>query len=151
VGPDGAGVFVERFWNAVNTPVFDEHGKLRCIHHVSIEVTEQMRAEQALQLSRREALDAAAQAEAGRARLGAVLEAAPVGIMMVDAGGKVLESNAAHDALWCRSAPPRQAPIGFPEWKGWWADGSGRHGQPVGPDEWPLAQALLGNTQAHQL
>ena len=151
MGPGGAEVFVERFWNAVNTPVFDEQGKLRCIYHVSIEVTEQKRAEEALRLSQREALDAAAQAEAGRARLSAVLEAAPVGIMMVDGSGKVLESNAAHDSLWCRSAPPKHAPIGFPDWKGWWADGSERHGQPVAPDDWPLAQALLGKPQAHQL
>ncbi|MEN3274928.1 MAG: hypothetical protein V7631_718 [Massilia sp.] len=151
VAANGTEVFVERFWNAVNTPIFDEQGKLRCIHHVTIEVTEQKRAEEALQQSRREALDAALQAEAGRARLSAVLEAAPVGIMMVDSSGRVLESNAAHDALWCRSSLPKNTPIGFPEWRGWWADGSERHGQPVGADEWPLAQALRGNAQAHQL
>ena len=151
VAADGTEVFVERFWNAVNTPIFDEHGKLRCIYHVTIEVTEQKRAEEALRQSRREALDAALQAEAGRARLSAVLEAAPVGIMMVDSRGRVLESNAAHDALWCRSSLPKNTPIGFPEWRGWWADGSERHGQQVGADEWPLAQALRGNAQAHQL
>jgi signal transduction histidine kinase/ActR/RegA family two-component response regulator len=151
IGAHGEEVFVERFWNAVNTPIFAEDGSLLCIYHVTIEVTEQKRAEEALRLSRHEALEAALQAEAGHARLNAVLQAAPVGIMMVDTDGKVLESNAAHDALWSRSALPKNARIDFSEWKGWWADGSERHGQPVAPDEWPLAQALRGTPQAHAL
>jgi signal transduction histidine kinase len=48
VKEDGTEVFVERFWNAVNTPIFDENGALLCIYHVTIEVTEQKRAEEAL-------------------------------------------------------------------------------------------------------
>ena len=151
IGEDGAEIFVERFWNAVNTPIFDAQGKLLCIHHVTIDVTDQKRAEEALQLSRHEALDAARQAEAGRARLKGVLEAAPVGITMIASNGDVLESNAAHQALWGRSALPKNAPIDFSEWRGWWADGSQRHGQPVAAGEWPLAQALRGTSQAHQL
>jgi signal transduction histidine kinase/ActR/RegA family two-component response regulator len=151
IGADGEEVFVERFWNAVNTPIFGRDGALLCIYHVTIEVTEQKRAEEALRLSRHAALEAALQAEAGHARLNAVLQAAPVGIMMVDTEGKVLESNAAHDALWSRSALPKNTRIDFSEWKGWWADGSERHGQPVAPDEWPLVQALRGTPQAHAL
>ena len=151
IGADGAEVFVERFWNAVNTPVFDQQGKLRCICHVTTDVTKQKQAEEALRLSQREALDAAAQAEAGRMRLKAVLEAAPVGITMVSSNGEVLETNTAHEALWCRSALPPDVPLDFSEWRGWWADGSERHGQPVAPGDWPLAQALQGVTQSHRL
>ncbi|MEW6370363.1 MAG: ATP-binding protein [Pseudomonadota bacterium] len=150
-GPDGSEVFVERFWNATNTPIFDAAGKLLCIYHATIEVTEQKRAEEALRLSRREALAAAREAEAGRARLGAVLQAAPVGIVLADANGKVLESNAAHDALWCRHCLPAGRPLDFSEWKGWWADGSARHGQPVAGGEWPLALALRGETSEPHL
>ncbi|XYJ09572.1 PAS domain-containing hybrid sensor histidine kinase/response regulator [Telluria sp. B2] len=150
-GPDGVEQFVERFWNATSTPIFDAAGQLLCIHHVTIEVTEQKRAEEALRLSRREALAAAREAEAGRARLGAVLQAAPVGIVMADANGKVLESNAAHDALWCRHGLPSSRPLDFAEWKGWWADGSARHGQPVAGGEWPLALALRGETSEPHL
>ena len=150
-GPDGKEVFVERFWNATNTPIFDAAGKLLCIYHVTIEVTAQKKAEEALRLSRREALEAARQAEAGRARLDAVLQAAPVGIVLADASGRVLESNAAHDALWCRDCPPADKPLDFAEWKGWWADGSARHGQPVLDDEWPLALALHGQTSEPHL
>ena len=149
--PDGSEVFVERFWNATNTPIFDAAGKLLCIYHATIEVTEQKRAEEALLLSRREALAAAREAEAGRARLGAVLQAAPVGIVLADAHGKVLESNAAHDALWCRHCLPAGRPLDFAEWKGWWADGSARHGQPVESGEWPLALALRGETSEPHL
>ena len=33
----------------------------------------------------------------------------------------------------------------YAEWKGWWADGSGKHGQPLGQDEWAMSQALAGD------
>ena len=149
--PDGREVFVERFWSVTNTPIFAADGSLCCIQHVSIEVTARKQAEEALLLSRREALDAARQAEAERARLGAVLQAAPVGIVLADTRGKVIESNAAHDALWCRHCEPGAAPLDFAEWKGWWADGSARHGQALAADEWPLAAALRGEPSAHHL
>jgi PAS domain S-box-containing protein len=151
IDENGEEVFVERFWNAVNTPIFSEDGMLQCIYHVTIEVTEQKRAEEALRLSQREALDAALQAEAERARLNAVLQAAPVGIMIADSSGKVLGSNTAHDLLWSRNALEKNTYIDFSEWKGAWADGSERHGQPVAPGEWPLAQALRGISQTHAL
>lgn len=151
INVDGSEVFVERFWDAVNTPIFDEHGALLCIYHVTMEVTERKRAEEALRLSQQEALVAAREAEAGHARLNAVLQAAPVGIMMADTKGHVLESNAAHDALWRRSSLRKDTCIDFSEWKGWWADGSERHGRLLTPDEWPLVQALRGSPQAHGL
>jgi PAS domain S-box-containing protein len=66
VSPDGAEHFVERYWNAVNTPIFGDDGKLLCIHHVAIEVTEQKRAEEALRVSEQRALTAARQAQAER-------------------------------------------------------------------------------------
>ncbi len=149
--PDGREVFVERLWSVTNTPVFDADGSLRCIQHVSIEVTARKQAEEALLLSRRDAVEAARRAEAERARLGAVLQAAPVGIVLADAGGKVIESNAAHDALWRRHCEPGAAPLDFAEWKGWWADGSARHGQALAASEWPLAAALRGEPSAHHL
>ena len=151
IAGDGSEIFVERFWSAVNTPIFDGAGKLLCIYHTTIEVTEQKRAEEALRLSQREAQEAALQAEAGRARLSAVLDAAPVGIIMADTDGRALESNAAHDALWCRRELRKSVPLNFADWKGWWADGSERHGRRVEPAEWPLAQALRGEARANEL
>jgi len=110
IRPDGSVVFVERFWSVTNTPIFAAEGKLLCIHHASIEVTGRKRTEEALLLSRREAVAAARQAETGRARLGAVLQAAPVGIVLADADGKVLDANTAHDALWGRHCSAGDAP-----------------------------------------
>jgi len=151
IRPDGSVVFVERFWSVTNTPIFAADGKLLCIHHASIEVTGRKRTEEALLLSRREAVAAARQAETGRARLGAVLQAAPVGIVLADAHGKVLDANTAHDALWGRHCSAGDAPLDFSEWRGWWADGSARHGQALAAGEWPLAAALRGEPSAHHL
>jgi PAS domain S-box-containing protein len=151
VGPDGAEHFVERYWNAVNTPIFGDDGKLLCIHHVAIEVTEQKRAEEALRVSEQRALTAARQAQAESAGLEAVLHAVSVGIMMSGVDSRVLHVNPEHDRLWGRTGLHEGQMLDFGEWKGWWADGSARHGNPVRPDEWPLARALRGLETAHQL
>lgn len=36
----GEPYFEERYWSAVNTPIYDEHDKLVCISHTTIDVTE---------------------------------------------------------------------------------------------------------------
>lgn len=46
--PNGEKIFEERFWNATNTPIFDESGALICIYHTTIEVTKEVRAQMAL-------------------------------------------------------------------------------------------------------
>jgi PAS domain S-box-containing protein len=142
--PDGREYFVERFWNAINTPIFDDAGELLCILHVTIEVTEQKRAEEA-------AMEAAREAEAGRARLDAVLQSVSVGIMMADVNGNLLHANPEHARLWGRSQPLTNGRLCFDEWRGWWADGGERHGQRVKPGEWPLSRAFAGEASSHQL
>jgi diguanylate cyclase (GGDEF)-like protein/PAS domain S-box-containing protein len=49
--PDGTKRFEERYWNAVNTPIFDSHGQLICVSHITIDVTKQTLAETALRQS----------------------------------------------------------------------------------------------------
>ena len=49
--PDGSEQYEERFWDASNTPIFDEHGQLSYILHLSTEVTEQVHTEKALRKS----------------------------------------------------------------------------------------------------
>jgi hypothetical protein len=44
---DGSQRYEERFWSATNTPIFDENGRLVCISHRTIDVTEQKRASDA--------------------------------------------------------------------------------------------------------
>ena len=66
VMPDGREVFVERFWSVTNTPIYAADGSVCCIQHVSVDVSARKQTEEALLLSRREALEASRQAEAGQ-------------------------------------------------------------------------------------
>lgn len=86
---------------------------------------------------------AARLADAERRRLNAVLEAAPVGITVADADGALLLINPENERIWGKS-PVSKTVDEYREWKGWWADGSERHGRRVEPYEWALARALAG-------
>jgi PAS domain S-box-containing protein len=83
-------------------------------------------------------------AENEQRRLQAVLDAAPVGICLVDQDGKVLLANAANRQIWGEH-PQAHSVDAYGPWKGWWADGSGRSGQPLGRSEWAIARALGGD------
>jgi PAS domain S-box-containing protein len=50
-GPDGKEVFEERYWSAVNTPIFDDSGVLTCISHRTRDVTELWRMQETLRRS----------------------------------------------------------------------------------------------------
>lgn len=49
--PGGEVTYEERFWNASNTPIFDQDGQLVCILHTTIDVTKEVNAEAALRQS----------------------------------------------------------------------------------------------------
>lgn len=85
-----------------------------------------------------------------RLRLNAVLEAAPVGIGMADPQGRVLLTNSENRRIWGNHAPAHRVED-YGEWKGWWADGSERHGQPLQAHEWGLARALAGEEQVRDV
>jgi signal transduction histidine kinase len=142
--PNGVVVFEERFWSASNTPIFDQDGKMACIYHATVEITKQVQAETALRKSELQAIEAARQADAERHRLDAVLEAAPVGIAVADANGALQLINPKNKQIWGVTLPLSKNVDEYQEWKGWWADGSPRHGRRVEPYEWPLARALAG-------
>jgi PAS domain S-box-containing protein len=38
--PDGSKTYEERYWSAVSTPIFDEDGRLTCISHSTMDVTD---------------------------------------------------------------------------------------------------------------
>jgi PAS domain S-box-containing protein len=85
-----------------------------------------------------------------RRRLNAVLEAAPVGIALADTNGQLILDNAENRHIWGeRPIPGSVAEYG--DWKGWWADGSDRHGRKLEPHEWPLARTLAGETTPHDI
>lgn len=86
---------------------------------------------------------AAERSETERRRLDAVLQAAPVGITLADGIGKLLLANPENSRIW--GAFPLAEKVGdYQKWKGWWADGSEKHGQRLQPDEWAQVRALRG-------
>lgn len=111
------------------------------------DITAQKRNEAALLQSQREALLAAHQAEEERARMKALLEIAPVGIIYADQDGRILHSNTETQRIW-GNHPMSCGIEHYHEWQGWWADASDKDGQPVQPHEWPLARALRGEEVA---
>ena len=80
-----------------------------------------------------------------RQRLNGVLEAAPVGIAVIDANGKFILTNPENTRIW--GIHPLPENVGeYRVWKGWWANGSEKQGHLLEPHEWTLARALSGNT-----
>lgn len=82
-------------------------------------------------------------AENERQRLNAVLEAAPVGISVAEAGGKVILCNPEYKRIWGEPPTP-ESTNEYGAWQGWWADGSDKDGQPLQSHEWALVRALSG-------
>lgn len=82
-------------------------------------------------------------AETERRRLDAVLQAAPVGITLADGIGKLLLANPENNRIWGEYPLPEKVED-YEKWKGWWADGSEKHGQPLKPEEWAQVRALRG-------
>ena len=114
------------------------------------DITQRKQAEDALRASRQHALEIARQAENERRRLDAVLEAVPVGIIVADAAGALIQVNAENRKIW--GGHPLSADIdAYRAWKGWWADGSERHGQPLGQSEWAMSRALAGEAAPRQV
>jgi len=119
------------------------HPHKRRVALLFTDITRQKLAERALQASETAARAAAAQAEADRRRLDALLSAAPVGIVYVDEHGAISSVNEMNRVLWGEH-PMSTSAEQYAEWRGWWADGSDRHGRQLASHEWALARALRG-------
>ena len=129
-----------RFIDFVFQPISGLDGSVNGVFIEGNDVTAQACAEDELQASQRCAQRAAQ-------RLDALLQAAPVGILLADADGTLLRSNPAYRALW--GDHPLDRKVGdFVEWKAWWADHSPQHGQRLEPRQWALARALRGEEEA---
>ncbi len=161
--PDLESVWFERYGRVAKTRTatrFEEHapamGRWFSVfatpigppdrHEVALvfqDITARKRAEQALRDSEERALAARVAIDADRALLDAILTAAPVGIIVADANGKLVRMNPANERLW--GIAPFSANVDeYAEWKGWWADGSERDGRRIAPQEWAMARALRG-------
>jgi len=81
---------------------------------------------------------AAAHLHLERNRLRAVLDALPVGVLIADKAGRVVESNAFVARIWGGASPLQEHLGDYGRYKAWWGD----TGRPVAADEWPLARAI---------
>jgi PAS domain S-box-containing protein len=125
-----------KWWDVSVNPVKDAAGRVSSILVVSRDIT-------GLQEATERAIRSANAAQAERQRLDALLDATPVGIGYANAAGALELVNAANRELW-GGHPFSQRVQDYGVWKGWWADGSTRHGQPLAPEDWGLARALGG-------
>ena len=126
-------------------PLRDGDEKITALVASGVNVTARVDAMAALQQSRQAAVAAADAAEAERRLLDATFNAVPAGIIVADASGKLLRMNRANEQIW-GLAPFSADVAGYGEWKGWWADGSARHGQRIQAHDWGLARSLQGET-----
>ncbi|UOR06359.1 PAS domain-containing protein [Hymenobacter aerilatus] len=76
------GYFLERHWEVVNTPVFDSEDHLCYIIHSIVNVTETVRAREAVQQSKQREQAALAEAEQERQRLSHLVMQAPAAICL---------------------------------------------------------------------
>lgn len=65
---------------------------------------------------------ARAHAALEKKRLEAVMEALPVGVLLVDARGGVILWNATFDQVWGGPRPPTRAVSDYGAYRGWWAN-----------------------------
>jgi PAS domain S-box-containing protein len=127
----------ERWVDFIFQPVFDREGSVHGIFVQGNDVTDHVESEQRCQ-------EAAAMAEHQRDRLNTLLKTVPNGILIADAGGKLTGGNPAMEGIWGARYPLSENWREYAAYKGWWADNSARHGQPVAPHEWPMTRALHG-------
>ncbi|HEY9801304.1 MAG TPA: PAS domain S-box protein [Leptolyngbyaceae cyanobacterium] len=73
-----------------------------------------------------------------RQRLQAILDILPVGVLISDAKGQLLEINPAVKAIWGEDAPLLDNINQYHEYKGWWED----TGKPLAAQDWTLARTL---------
>lgn len=134
----------EQAWFSFSwAPVHDVDGRIQGFFAHLTETTARKHLDDERRDNERRASQAAASIEGERRLLDALLEAAPVGIVVADSKGKLLRVNAENRRLW--GAHPLSENVDeYGEWKGWWADGSERHGERIKPEDWALARALRG-------
>jgi len=111
--------------------ILNEQGKFSGVVAMLTNITERKHSEAIL-----------AQEQAKRDREGqllrAILDILPVGVIISDAKGKLLEINSTVKAIWGDKAPYLDDPSQYHEYKGWWAD----TGKPISAHEWTLARTL---------
>ena len=80
----------------------------------------------------------AARAEQEKRRVKTILDSLPVGVMVADHSGKVIERNVMVDSILGGKLPRPMLNNVHMEFKAWWSD----NGLVVRNDDWPLSQAV---------
>jgi PAS domain S-box-containing protein len=121
------------YWDWSLVPVKDDHGVVQGLVLSLTEVTEQVESSKAIERL-------AADAMAERQRLRTILDTIPVGVMVADQSGSVLESNKMLEKIW--HGPLQVSTIAdLSRLRGWWAD----NGIPLKPGDWNIATVLAEN------
>ncbi len=115
------------------------------------DITEQRRNEELLLQSERSARAAARAALEATRRLDAVLEAAPIGIVVSDEHGAIERVNRSFAKLWGEEHPRPAKIDDFQMWKARWADHSDKHGQLLNAADWTSARVLQGAENTRDL
>lgn len=119
-------------------PVFDEQGQVIMAVLTGREITERKRIEEDLLKRTHELSTTRRQTEIEKGRLQAVMEALPVGVVIMDELGRILLTNQTYEKLWRVSLSPEDDPLDHKQQKAWWAE----TGQPLQPDDWASVQCL---------
>jgi PAS domain S-box-containing protein len=114
---------------------------------VAVDITERRNAELARLESERLALEASQRELDNRRRLDAILDAAPVGIVYVDAAGRLLHVNAANRRIW-GDHPDTDNADDYDLWKAWWPPGTPKAGQAFDTADWPVSRVMAGEDLA---
>jgi diguanylate cyclase (GGDEF)-like protein/PAS domain S-box-containing protein len=109
----------------------------------AFDITERDLAEQALRRAKAEleqrVIDRTAQIQATTRRLQTVLQALPVGLVIANERGQIIDSNDAFQELWDAEDPLPVEMEGWRYFEAWWSE-SGRE---LSLHDWPLARAVL--------
>ncbi|WP_162426056.1 PAS domain-containing protein [Pontibacter pudoricolor] len=76
--------FLERYWNTINKPIFNDQGEIICILHETANATEEVWAIQQLEKSKERERAAMAQVEQSRFRLERLIDQAPAALAILE-------------------------------------------------------------------
>ena len=122
--PHPNGGFEERWWDPVNSPLLGADGRVEAIIHHVVDVTERQTAEERERQS--------------EAKLRAVIEEAPLAMVLTGTSGEILFRNPRFDQLWGRPPHVTTARTYSEVYEGYHLDG-----RPIASEEWPGARALF--------
>ncbi|HYD51269.1 MAG TPA: ATP-binding protein, partial [Gemmatimonadaceae bacterium] len=114
--------------------IYDADGTPRRLTGTMRDITEEREAAAAVERAR-------AAMDLERRRLQAVLEALPVGAIIADERGRMIQITETMRRIW-GGQHESQTVDEYARWRGWWADS----GRPLAAGDWALARALHGET-----